>query len=243
MAKVTAVWGSPDSGKTTFAVKLASTIYSEYNSTVMLVCPDMETPTLPVLFPNAKRDDLSSIGVPLAKTDVAKEDVIRQTVSIRGMENFGVVGFKDGENKYTYPSFDEVKVRALFAALADIAQVIVVDCTSSLSNPISAYAVKYADEVIRIAAPTLKSVSWLSSQLALYADPVYKLDRQIQGLHVPDGELYMPLEEARAHIADVRFSVPYCRAVKQQMMDGKLWQGVKDRDFNAKFRALVEKVV
>ena len=243
MAKVTAVWGAPDSGKTTFAVKLAAAIYDNYNSTVMLVCPDMETPTLPVLFPSAKRDDLSSIGAVLAKTEVTKDDVILHTVSIRGMENFGVVGFKDGENKYTYPSFDEVKVRALFAALADIAQVIVVDCTSSLSNPISAYAVKYADEVIRIAAPTLKSVSWLSSQLALYADPVYKLDRQIQGLNVPDGELYMPLEEARAHIADVRFSVPYCRAVKQQMLDGKLWKSVKDRDFNRKFRALVEKVV
>ena len=35
MAKVITVWGSPDSGKTTFSVKLASTIYSEYNSTVM----------------------------------------------------------------------------------------------------------------------------------------------------------------------------------------------------------------
>ena len=49
MAKVTAVWGAPDSGKTTFAVKLASTIYSEYNSTVMLVCPDMETRDPPFL--------------------------------------------------------------------------------------------------------------------------------------------------------------------------------------------------
>ena len=99
MAKLVAVWGSPNSGKTTFAVKLASAIYSEYNSTVMLVCPDMETPTLPVLFPNAKRDDLSSIGAALAKTEVTKDDVIRQTVSIKGMQNFGVVGFKDGENK------------------------------------------------------------------------------------------------------------------------------------------------
>ena len=243
MAKLVAVWGSPNSGKTTFAVKLASAIYSEYHRTVMLVCPDMETPTLPVLFPNAKRDDLSSIGAALAKTEVTKDDVIRQTVSIKGMQNFGVVGFKDGENKYTYPQFDETKVRMLFTALSDIGQVILVDCTSSLSNPISSYAVKNADEVIRIAAPTLKSVSWQSSQLALYADPAYKLERQIQGLNVPDGELYMPVEEARAHISDIRFSVPYCREVKRQMTEGKLWQGVKDKEFSKKFRALVEKVV
>ena len=243
MAKVIAVWGAPDSGKTTFAVKLAAAIYNNYNSTVLVVCPDMETPTLPVLFPNARRDDMTSVGVPLSKTDIAQEDVIRQIVTVKGMQNFGFLGFTDGENKYTYPKFDEVKVRSLFSVLAGIAQVIFVDCTSSLSNPISAYAVKYADEVIRIAAPTLKSVSWQSSQLSLYADPVYKLERQIQGLNVPDGELYMPIEEARAHIADVRFSIPYCRAVKQQMLDGVLWQSVKDKDFNAKFNALTEKVV
>lgn len=243
MAKVIAVWGSPDSGKTTFTTKLAAAIYGEYNSTVGVLYPDMETPVLPVLFPNMKRGDLASLGGPLSKTDITKEDVIKATVSIKGMENFGLLGFTDGENKYTYPRFDEVKVRALFSVLADIVQVIFVDCTSSLSNPISAYAVKYADEVIRIAAPTLKSISWQSSQLSLYADPIYKLDRQIQGLNVPDGELYMPLEEARAHIADIRFSIPYCRTVKQQMVDGRIWHPVKDKEFSKKFRALVEKVV
>ena len=139
--------------------------------------------------------------------------------------------------------FKQKEKQALFAALADNAQVIIVDCTSSLSNPISAYAVKYADEVIRIAAPTLKSVSWQSSQLALYSDPIYKLERQHPGLNTPDGELYMPDEEARAHIPDIQFSIPYCRAVKQQMLDGQLWKSVKDKDFNRKFRALVEKVV
>ena len=55
MAKTIAVWGSPNSGKTTFATKLAREIYDEYQSTVIVVYADMETPTLPVIFPNYKK--------------------------------------------------------------------------------------------------------------------------------------------------------------------------------------------
>ena len=36
MSKLIAVWGSPDSGKTSFAVKLASAVYERYNSTVLV---------------------------------------------------------------------------------------------------------------------------------------------------------------------------------------------------------------
>lgn len=37
MSKLIAVWGTPDSGKTTFATKLARSIYEEYQSTVIVV--------------------------------------------------------------------------------------------------------------------------------------------------------------------------------------------------------------
>ena len=55
MSKLIAVWGTPDSGKTTFATKLARSIYEEYQSTVIVVYADNETPTLPVIFPNYKK--------------------------------------------------------------------------------------------------------------------------------------------------------------------------------------------
>ena len=68
------------------------------------------------------------------------------------------------------------------------------DVDDAVKEKVMFVPVKYADEVIRITAPTLKSVSWQSSQLALYSDPIYKLERQHPGLNTPDGELYMPAE-------------------------------------------------
>ena len=51
------------------------------------------------------------------------------------------------------------------------------------------------------------------------------------------------IEEAKKRIPDVRFTIPYCREVKQQMLNGKLYAEVADKKFNEKLRAIAEKVV
>ena len=232
MSKTIAVWGSPDSGKTTFATKLAQTIYDRYQAIVILLYADNDTPTLPVIFPNLKKEDLYSVGALLAKL-----------VTIKQRQNFGFLGFVDGENRYTYPSFDETKVRSLLSVLNSLADFVVVDCTSALKNPISRVAIKEADTVIRLASPDLKSISFFSSQLPLYGDPVFRLEEHIEGINVPDADLYMPIEEAKSRLHDPRFVVPYSRAVKQQMLDGKLTEPLNDKKYNDRIKSIVEKIV
>ena len=243
MSKTIAVWGSPDSGKTTFATKLAQTIYDRYQAIVILLYADNDTPTLPVIFPNLKKEDLYSVGALLAKIDITKEEVVRQLVTIKQRQNFGFLGFVDGENRYTYPSFDETKVRSLLSVLNSLADFVVVDCTSALKNPISRVAIKEADTVIRLASPDLKSISFFSSQLPLYGDPVFRLEEHIEGINVPDADLYMPIEEAKSRLHDPRFVVPYSRAVKQQMLDGKLTKPLNDKKYNDRIKSIVEKIV
>lgn len=243
MSKIIAVWGSPNSGKTTFATKLARAIYEEYQATVIVVYTDNESPTLPIIFPNYRNEELCSVGVALSKTEVDKHEVVKQMVTVKNKQNFAFLGFTDGENRYTYPSFDITKVRELYSVLTSLADYVIVDCTSSLKNPLSKVAVREADEVIRLSAPNLKSITYLASQLPLYVDPMFRLEEHIQGICVTDEDLYMPIEEARSHLNDVRFTIPYSRAVKQQMLDGNLYEVVNDKKFNDKFRAIVYKVV
>jgi MinD superfamily P-loop ATPase len=243
MSKVIAIWGTPNSGKTTFATKLARAIYDEYQATVVVVYTDYETPTLPIVFPNYKKEELCSIGVALSQTDIDRHEVVKQMVTVKDKQNFAFLGFTDGENKYTYPEFDATKVRTLYSVLETLADFVIIDCTSSLDNQLSKVAIRGADEVIRLSAPTLKSVSYLSSQLPLYIDPMFRLEEHIQGICVTDADLYMPIDEAKSQLHDVRFTIPYCRAVKQQMLDGNLYEVTKDKIFNKKFKAIVEKVV
>ena len=100
--KIIAVWGSPASGKSTFAVKLATAIYDNFESTVIVLFTDLETPMIPVIFPNDKPEDNGSVGVPLSKTDIEKEEIIKNLVTVKSRQNFGFIGYKDGENKFTF---------------------------------------------------------------------------------------------------------------------------------------------
>ena len=101
-AKIIAVWGSPGSGKTTFATKLARAIYDSYQATVAVLYTDLQTPVLPVIFPNEKPEDLGSIGVPLSKTEPDAEDILRSAVTLKKQGNLVFFGYRAGDNPYTY---------------------------------------------------------------------------------------------------------------------------------------------
>ena len=52
-----------------------------------------------------------------------------------------------------------------------------------------------------------------------------------------------PIEEAKAHLKDLCFTVPFCREVKEQSLSGKLWETVSDKRFNKRMREIAERVV
>ena len=243
MSKLIAVWGSPNSGKTSFTVKLASAVYERYNSTVLALCCDDTTPALPCLFPGFKSDELYSVGAPLSQTEITQQAVIDSIVTRKGKVNLGYLGYKDGENRYTYPAYDESKAKELLEVLKSLADYVLVDCTSSLDNVLAATAVKEADEVIRLATPTLKSIAFFASQLPLYADPVYQCERHILGLNCTEADCYMPIEEAKSHFKEISFTLPYCREIRQQGIDGKLTEPVHDKKYAAKFKAIADRIV
>lgn len=243
MSKLIAVWGSPDSGKTAFAVKLASVVYERYTSTVMVLSCDDMIPALPCLFPNIEADEMYSLGAPLSQTEITQQAVIDSIVTRKGKINLGYLGYKDGENRYTYPAYSENKAKELLEVLKSLADFVVVDCTSSLDNILAATAIKEADQVIRLVTPTLKSIAFFSSQLPRYADPVFQCEEHILGLNCTEADCYMPVEEVKSHFKETAFTLPYCREIRQQSIDGKLSEPVHDKKYAAKFKAIADKVV
>lgn len=237
MSKMIAVWGSPGSGKTSFAVKLACAIYEQYSAVVLLLSADLKTPSLPVLFPGRKADELTSVGVPLSKTEVIQNEVIKSIVTLKDKMNFGVLGYKDGENKYSYPSFDSKKADDLITVMQSLANVVIVDCGSDMDE-LSKAAVQRADTVIRLASPDLKSVAFYASQLPLYAEPSYKTEQHIIGLNVTRNDVYLPLEDAKAHFGGVSFTLPYCWELIQQILDGELFKSLSDKKYNGKLKKI-----
>ena len=145
MSKMVAVCGSPGSGKTMAALKLAQELYYNKKGTALFLSPDMSVPSLAFLFPHCKGSDLFSLGKALDKTDITSDDLMQQLVTVKTMLNFGFLGYKAGENQFTYPRPTEDKAIALFRAIKQIADYVVVDCTSDYDDLISRMAVKESD--------------------------------------------------------------------------------------------------
>ena len=243
-AKIIAVWGSPNSGKTTIATKLATAIYDRYQSTVIVLYCDLEAPVLPIIFPNEKHEDIGSVGVPLSKIEIEAEDIERNAVTVKNRGNLVFFGYRAGDNKFTFPRYGKAKAENLINILCHNADYVIVDCSSNLeSSVLSATAIEMADQIIRLASPDLKCISYYLSQLPVYADGKYRLGEHIQGLNTPNADVFMPVEEAKAHLKDVRFTVPFSTAVKVQMQTGSLVEPTGDKAFDNRMREIAEKVV
>lgn len=239
-----AVWGSPNSGKTTFATKLALSIYDSYQSTVVVLYPDLEAPVLPVIFPNEKTEDLGSIGVPLSKTEIDVDDIVRNAITLKKRGNLVFLGYRTGDNRFTYPRYGRAKAEDFLEKVCSLADVVIVDCPSNLEgNGLASAGLEMANQIIRLASPDLKSISYYLSQLPTYADSKFRLEEHIQGLNTPNADVFMPVEEAKSHLKDVRFTVPYSQAVKLQTQTGRLVEPTSDKAFESRMKEIAQKVV
>ena len=117
---VLAVWGSPGSGKTTVAVRLAKYLADKRRNVILLLC-DMTAPMLPCICPAADLECERSLGSVLAAAHVAENLVKNNLVTHKRLGYLTMLGMLKGENEYTYPPYNEVQARELIDCLREIA--------------------------------------------------------------------------------------------------------------------------
>ena len=235
MSKLIAVCGSPESGKTTLALKLAQELYYSMKTSVLFLSVDLNVPIMGYVFPHCKESDLYSIGKTLDKTDIYREDVMKQIVTVKTMMNFGYLGFKAGENKYSYPRPTEDKVLELFRCMSEIAEYVVIDCVSDNEDFISILAKREADVVIQAITPDLKCMTYFASNGDAYLGCA---DQTTIVMNTTEKDLYLPFDEVKNHFKKVQFVLPYSLALKQQTITGTLSERLADR----KYREVISKL-
>ena len=228
MSKLIAVCGSPESGKTTLALKLAQELYYTKKTSVLFFSVDLNVPVMGYIFPHCKESDLYSIGKTLDKTDIYREDVMKQIVTVKTMMNFGFLGFKAGENKYSYPRPTEDKVLELFRCMSEIADYVVIDCVSDNEDFMSMLAKREADVVIQTITPDLKCMTYFASNNDAYLGCS---DKMVIVMNTKEKDLFLPFDEVKNHFKKVQFVLPYSLALKQQTITGTLSERLADRKY------------
>jgi len=240
MSKLIAVCGSPASGKTTSGLKVAQEICFYAKCPGIFISPDRNTPSLAYLFPRNKDTDLFSLGRILDKTSITKEDVLRQMVHTDSMKDFGFLGLKVGENKFSYARPTEDKVREFFSSCRSISPIVVVDCSSDFNDLLSHTAMREADINIQFISPDLRSMGYYSAYEERY-NAIQ--DKCIKVINLLDNDIFLPIEEVKNHFKGVEFILPYSHALKQQSITGTLPERINDSKYRSSCLEVAKKVL
>lgn len=234
-----AVWGSPGSGKTVTAAKIAKMLSARKKNVVLLLC-DMAAPMLPCICPADALESNGSLASVLAAARISENLIKHNLVTFKRNSCLAVLGLLERQNEYSTPPFTQKQVVELLDGLRQIAPYVIVDCGSYIANDIlSAVALMEADSVLRLANADLKSISYLSSQLPLLRDAKWDTDKQYKtASNVKSQQAGDHMSQA---LGTVAFTLPHSAELEGQYLAGNLLADLSMKDSRV-FRKEIEKI-
>lgn len=202
-----AVWGSPGSGKTVTAVKIAKALSAKKKNVILLLC-DMSAPMLPCICHADALESKGSLASVLAAARISENLIKHNLVTFKHNSYLAALGLLELQNEYSTPPFAQKQVVELLDGLRQIAPYVIVDCGSYIANDIlSAVALMEADNVLRLANCDPKSVSYFSSQLPLLEDAEWDVDKQYKV--ASNVKPYQAADHVGKALGDATFVLPY----------------------------------
>mgnify|MGYP002409851748 CR=1 FL=1 len=218
-----AVWGSPGSGTTLTAVKIARELCQKHN--VVLVLGDNEVPTVPLLVPQA--DSAKSLGDLLVLPSMSQIDLFRHCIPVG--KSLSLMGYLYGENEKTWPDYSVQRVRELIELLRNSADYVVIDCPHHLlSSILTAVVLEEADLVLRVVNADLKSLIFVKSQRPFLSESRFRWEDHVSiinnVLHTQDTHTYEETFGGKA------YTLPHLPALQEQYDEYRLLEPVTGRE-------------
>ncbi len=244
MSKLIAVTGTPNAGKTVFSLKLAQELQIASKKPVVFLSPDLTTPSLAVIFPLRRDKELKSMGELFQMTEVGTAEVLLKLVTSKSQPNLGYLGFMGHENKYSHPTPTGDKISAIFKALSEVVEYVIVDVPNETYNPMAQSALLNSDLTIFLAATDFKSIAYYSSRQTLIPE---KQKRTLFILNQLHKNTYAPINEVAEYFTAFfhkpRLCMPYSVALEQQYYTGNLMEELRDKRYRKELQRLVKQVM
>jgi MinD-like ATPase involved in chromosome partitioning or flagellar assembly len=237
--KIIAVWGNPNSGKTTLSIKIANEL-TRKNKSVILVFADPNIPVISTVLPFTEIKD-QSLGALLSSVQISQESILEKCIPVLKTKNLSVLSYLHGENMRTYADYGKERVLDLFILLKHLADHIIVDCSSRVHHDLlTKGALEMSDQVIRLVTPDLKAISFYDSSLMLLGERKYNLGNHIKVLS--NVKPVMPKDGISNHFCGIRHELEYCEELQYQSLEARLFEPLTDKPssgYNQQFSDLM----
>lgn len=210
---ILAIMGSPGSGKTVMAVKLARTLAAKKKNVIVVFC-DPFTPPIPALVSHKTVHDVS-LGTLLTAPGLEQEGILKACVPAVGSEHLGLLGYRSGESLMNYPKVTHDKAMELFVSLRYLAEYVIIDCATVFeADPASLVAIEAADRVLGVGTANLKGISWFQTHLPMLADRRYCREKHRWAIgNLKEGQDW---EAVSCQYGGVEYVLPYTTELEQQ---------------------------
>lgn len=239
---IVAVWGSPSSGKTVTSMKLARELAARKKN-VIVIFADLFCPMLSTVMPSVEVKG-RTLGGLLSRPHIRQADIMRTAIPYPKHEYIAVIGYKNGDNIFTYSLFLAERVAEFISQLRQAADYAIIDCSGVLTEDgFSTIALQQADTVLRLCNADLKAFSYFTSHLPLISKAKFKSDQHIKVL----SNLKPGQEEAafRSIYGDIAYTLPYVKEIEQQFYSAGLLDalsGGEAKKYNAEIKKMATEV-
>ncbi len=239
--QVIACWGSPGSGTTLTAAKIALELANLKKNVILVLC-DNETPMLPLLAPDI--GEAKSLGDLLALPTISPIDIFQHCIPVKS--TLSLMGYLREENENTWPDYTEERALKLIDLLNDFADYTVdytvIDCTHHLLyNPLTAAALKTSDTTFRIMNADPKSLMYLKSQsLFLMQDPAFRFDKHVRIIN--NLETFQALDTYREAFGGKAYVLPHLEALQIQYGESRLLEPLTGWNSKA-YQVMLQKMI
>jgi len=242
MNNIIAVWGSPSSGKTVTAMKLARELEAKKKN-VIIIFADLFCPVVSTVMPSVDVKN-RTLGTLLSKPHIKQIDIMQTAIPYPKHEHIAIIGYKNGDNIFTYSEFLAERVTEFIKELRKVTDYVIIDCSSILTEDgFTTIALQVSDKVLRLCNADLKSFSYFTSHLPLISRAKFKLDTHIKVL-----SNMKPLQEDatfRSVYGDIEYTLPHVKEIEPQFYSAGLLDTLNGKDakkYNGEIKKMAREV-